>query len=361
LLLKMSDAGCPDLSVIVVTHNRPQLAIAALRSAAAASAGLRVQWTVIDSGSTDGTPEAIEAALPALQVRRERNVGFAAANNLGLQDARGRYLLLMNPDVEIQTGTLAQLLHQLDARPQVGLASVIQRAGDGRLQSSLRRFPSPLRCLSEALGAARWAPGSRLHEEVAPGERYEREGPADWLVGAFLLVRAQALVQVGRLDERFFLYSEETDWCYRFHRAGWRVWHLPGASVTHHTPGSTTPELLAQRSFSKVLFARKHQGAPAALAVRTSLTLGHAMRAALAGCAGRFDAGSAARAAAERHALAVMLGIAPPPFTRSPRPRGARRLRRAPARIAARSARLREHAQCQQAADADRRHAQDAR
>jgi GT2 family glycosyltransferase len=360
LLLKMSDAGGPDLSVIVVTHNRPALAIAALRSAAAASAGLRVQWTVIDSGSTDGTPEAIEAALPALPVRREQNVGFAGANNIGLEHARGRYVLLMNPDVEIRSGTFAQLLRELDARPQVGVASVIQRGGDGRLQSSLRRFPSPARCLSEALGAARWAPGSRLREEIAPGERYEREGPADWLLGAFLIVRAQALAQVGPLDERFFLYSEETDWCYRFHRAGWRVWHLPSMGVTHHTPGSTTPDLLAQRSCSKLLFARKHRPR-AATAMRGSLALGHALRAALAGAAAPFDAGRAARAAAERHALAVMLGLAPPPFSGSLCLQGARRPRRAPARIAAMSARSLVRAQDRQAAGEDRRHAQGAR
>lgn len=354
----MSDVRGPDLSVIVVTHNRPDMAIAALRSARAACEGLRVQWSVVDSGSTDGTPEAIEAALPDIGVRRERNVGFAAANNLAIRNATGRYLLLMNPDVEIETGTLRQLLEGLDARPAVGVASVIQRAGDGRIQSSLRRYPSPLRCLGEALGVSVWAPGSRWREEVAPGPAYHLEGPADWLVGAFLVVRAQALAQVGTLDERFFLYSEETDWCYRFRQAGWRVWHMPGMSVTHRTPGSASADLLAQRSHAKVLFARKHYSLLRALAMRSTLACGHCLRALLAHAAALAGATTAARAAAERRALAVVLGLAAPPFSDSQPCQAARRPRRAPARSAARSARQSGRDRSLQAAGADRPHGQ---
>jgi cellulose synthase/poly-beta-1,6-N-acetylglucosamine synthase-like glycosyltransferase len=132
--------GRPDLSVIVVTHNRVALALSTLRSATAAVGALEVQWLVIDSGSTDGTPAAIEAALPEVRVLRERNIGFAAANNRGLEHARGRYVLLLNPDVEIDRGTFDELLATLDARPDIGVASVVQNAPDGRLQHP-RRVP----------------------------------------------------------------------------------------------------------------------------------------------------------------------------------------------------------------------------
>lgn len=361
LLAQMSAAQQPDLSVIVVTHNRPELAIAALRSARAASEGLSVEWTVIDSGSTDGTPEAIEAAVPALAVRRERNVGFAAANNLGIAHARGRYVLLMNPDVEIDTGTLGHLLQELDQRPSIGVASVIQRAGDGRMQASLRRFPSPLRSLGEALGASVWGHASRWREEVPPGAAYQQEGPADWLVGAFLLVRAKALAQVGSLDERFFLYSEETDWCYRFRKAGWDVWHLPCMSVTHHTPGTTSPDLLAQRSHSKVLFAHKHHGSLGALAIGAALALGHGLRALIAGLGSRIGAKTAPRAAAEARALAVVLKLARPPFSAGQLAPGARTHRTAPAQSTPRSTAASGPGPGGQAVRGDRHHAQGSR
>jgi N-acetylglucosaminyl-diphospho-decaprenol L-rhamnosyltransferase len=155
----------PDLSVIVVTHNRTALALATLRSAREAIGELDVQWIVVDSGSSDGTPEAIESAFPDVLVQREQNIGFAAANNCGLPHLRGRYVLLLNPDIEITAGTFEELVNVLDAQPEIGIASVVQNAPDGRLQYSIRRFPSPWLALGEALAAARWTPLRRWREE----------------------------------------------------------------------------------------------------------------------------------------------------------------------------------------------------
>jgi GT2 family glycosyltransferase len=311
----------PDLSVIVVTHNRAELALSTLRSAAAAVRALEVEWIVVDSGSSDGTPDAIEAALPAVRVLRESNIGFAAANNRGLERVRGRYVLLLNPDVEIDSGTFDELLATLDARPEIGVASVVQNAPDGTLQLSVRRFPTPSLAFGEALAASRW-PASRRwpalgrwREEETRAALYRSEAAADWLVGAFLIARAGALAEVGPLDERFFLYSEETDWCYRFHRAGWGVAHLPTMTVTHHSGHAPGPDLSAQLSYAKVLFARKHYGRMRAASIRAALVLRHALRAAPG--AGRARRGSATRTAAERRALAVVLGISPPPFARA--------------------------------------------
>ncbi|MFI5004106.1 MAG: glycosyltransferase family 2 protein [Solirubrobacterales bacterium] len=290
----------PDLSVIVVTHNRAELALSTLRSAGAAVRDLEVEWIVIDSGSTDGTPDAIEAALPDVRVLRERNIGFAAANNRGLERVRGRYVLLLNPDVEIDAGTFDELLATLDARPEIGVASVVQNAPDGTLQYSIRRFPSVWLALGEALAAARWTPLRRWREEEPRTAPYRSETPADWLVGAFLIARAQALADVGPLDERFFLYSEETDWCFRFHRAGWGVSHLPTMAITHHSGHAPGPDLTAQQSYAKVLFARKHYGRVRAASIRAALVLRHALR-------------------VERRPLAVLLGLSEPPFARIPK------------------------------------------
>ncbi|MGH2853448.1 MAG: glycosyltransferase family 2 protein [Solirubrobacteraceae bacterium] len=304
----------PDLSVIVVTHNRAELALATLRSAGTAVRALEVEWIVVDSGSSDGTPDAIEAALPEVRVLRERNIGFAAANNRGLPHARGRYVLLLNPDVETASGTFDQLVATLDERRDIGVASVVQNAPDGTLQYSIRRFPSAWLALGEALAAAHWTPLRRWREEEPQSARYREVAPADWLVGAFLIARAEALAQVGPLDERFFLFSEETDWCFRFHRAGWRVVHLPTMTVTHHTGHAPGPDLSAQQSYAKILFARKHYGRVRASTMRAALALRHALRAALATVAGRSRPQWAARAAVERRALAVVLGVREPPF-----------------------------------------------
>src|SRR5665213_231140 len=162
---RMCSAARPDLSIIVVTHNRPELAIATLRSARTAIGGLETEWIVIDSGSSDDTPEAIESAFTDVQVQREENIGFAAANNRGLPHARGRYVLLLNPDVEIDAGTFEELVKKLDERPEIGVASVIQNAPDGRLQYSVRRFPSPWLAFGEAIAAAGWTPMRRWREE----------------------------------------------------------------------------------------------------------------------------------------------------------------------------------------------------
>ena len=308
------EPGVPDLTVIVVTHNRAELALTTLRSAHSAIRALAVQWIVVDSGSTDGTPELIQAAYTDVKILRERNVGFAAANNRGLELARGRYVLLLNPDVETVSGTFDELLATLDARPEIGVASVVQRATDGRLQHSIRRFPSAWLSLGEALAAPRWSPLNGWREEESRTSRYLTDVSADWLVGAFLIARAEALDQVGGLDERFFLYSEETDWCYRFHQAGWKIAHLPLMTVIHHTGKTSRSDLYAQLSYAKLLFARKHYGATRTLGVRIALALRHALRTVGAGALAPARPGMAARAVLERHALAVVLGVAKPPF-----------------------------------------------
>jgi N-acetylglucosaminyl-diphospho-decaprenol L-rhamnosyltransferase len=143
--------AAPDLSVVVVTHNGGDLAVLTLRAARERLGPIRVEWLVVDSGSTDDTADAVEAAFPDIEVLRLPNVGFAAGNNAVLGRARGRHVLLLNPDMEITSGTLAELVAAMDARPEVGVLSVIQEWPEGGVQPTIRRFPSAGRQLSEAL------------------------------------------------------------------------------------------------------------------------------------------------------------------------------------------------------------------
>jgi GT2 family glycosyltransferase len=300
--------------VIVVTHNGAEMVLRTLRSARAAVGGISVEWVVVDAGSTDGTPDMIERELEDVRLIRRENRGFAASNNVGLREAGGRYVLLLNPDVEIRSGTLEGLVAAMDARPQIGLASVVQRGSGGELLASIRRFPSPSRSLGEALVAARLPILRACQERETRAARYEREGPADWLVGAFLIARLEAVDAVGPMDERFFLYSEETDWCFRFWQAGWPVAHLPAMVVTHHCGKRSGGDLMPQLTHSRLLFAAKHYDAGCRFGIRAALALGHALRLAVFGAAALVDGKRLERARAERAGLRVVLGLAGPPL-----------------------------------------------
>lgn len=305
----------PDLSVIVVTHNGRDMALATLRSAKANTGGIDVEWLVADSGSIDGAPEAIEREMPEVLVIRCANLGFAHANNVALRAARGRYVLLLNPDVEIRRGTFAELLCTLDEQPETGAASVVQRGTDGSLLPSIRRFPSPARDLGEALLLPRWTPLIHLGELDVRFDRYVEARPADWLSGAFLVVRREVVERVGGLDERFFLYSEEIDWCYRIRLEGWDVRHLPAMEVTHHC-GPSSPERAAELAHSRVLFARKHFPPARAASIRLSLALGHLLRLLVFAPASVAAPGRRPRVRAEAMGLAVLAGVMQPPLSR---------------------------------------------
>lgn len=302
----------PDLSVVVVTYNGRELALATLRSARAALGPITAEWLVVDNGSVDGTADAIEREHPWVRVFRRANRGFAAGNNVALPHARGRYVLLLNPDVEIERGTFAELVGALDSRPEVGIASVLQRATDGTLLASIRRFPTPARGFGEALGSGRVPALARLQELDTDFDRYHRERSADWLVGAFLIARQEAVAAVGPLDEGFFLYSEEIDWCRRFRQQGWDVRHLPLMTIVHHEGDNKRPEMVAQLGHSRRRFAYKHFGLPRAMAIHAALVLNHVLRLLVVAPASLFKPPLRGRARAEASGLAVLCGAAPP-------------------------------------------------
>jgi N-acetylglucosaminyl-diphospho-decaprenol L-rhamnosyltransferase len=300
----------PDVSIVIVTHNRADLALATIRSMRDRLGAVTAEWLVVDSGSGDGTPAAIEAAFPDVEVMRRGNIGFAAGNNVALERATGRYVLLLNPDIEVRDGELAGLIAELDADPRVGAASVVQESPAGQVLPSIRRFPTPARQWREALALTRVGGAPAAGELEERPAAYRAGAEADWLVGAFLVVRSEAVAAVGLLDERFFLYSEETDWCYRIKAAGWRVRHYPSMAVIHHTGDYARPDLAAQLSWSKLLFARKHFRPAATASVHLALVVHHGVRL----LAALLRGAPARRSRAESRSLAVLLGLKPPPF-----------------------------------------------
>jgi GT2 family glycosyltransferase len=302
--------AAPDLSIVIVTHNGRDLALASIESAMAKLGDLPVEWVIVDSGSTDDTPDAIEARWPEIEVVRVPNIGFAAANNVGFEAARGRYLLALNPDTEVLWGRFETLVRALDERPDVGAASVIQEEADGSLQC-IRRDPSIGRALSEALWLRKLPGCGRWQERELDQAAYAQERGADWLVGAVLMLRREAVAQVGGFDERFFMYSEEADLCRRIRDAGWEVRHLPVMRILHYG-GAPNPRLVAQAAFSRLEYASKHFGRLERGLFRGVLALHHLLR--LASAAVR--PGQGERRAGEARALKVVLGLAQPPFGR---------------------------------------------
>ncbi len=303
----------PDLAIVVVSANDARWLERCLASAFEHAGETRIEAIVVDNASTDGTRELVESKFPHVRVISSPNRGFAYGNNRGLEQTRARYLLLLNPDTEVVDGTFGEMVRLLDSRPRVGVTGVRQLAADGTPWPSIRRFPSASRALGEALFSERWPihpawAGERVLESGA-GE-LERE--CDWISGSFMLLRREALLSAGLLDERFFLYCEEPDLCLRIKRAGWEVRHLPKMTIVHHAgKGGVQPRMVAQDAYARKQYARKHFSFAHRGLYLSALGLRHAIRAA---CARGHGADSLPRRQAATHALRVLTGRAEPPF-----------------------------------------------
>lgn len=231
----------------------------------AAASHLRIEVIVVDNASSDGSQEMIRAEFPHVRlISNDRNRGFTAANNQGLNLSRGRTLLLLNPDAELLDDALLTMTRYMDDHPEVGALGPQLRYPDGSPQSSRRRFPTLATGLVESTILQEWWPDNRLIRRYTVADRGDDlVQEVDWLVGACLLVRRQAYEEVGGLDEGYFMYSEEMDWCRRLKDAGWRIIYLPTAVVIHHE-GKSSEQVVAARHIhfhsSKVRYFRKHHG-----------------------------------------------------------------------------------------------------
>jgi hypothetical protein len=246
---------------VVVNWNTRELLLACLAALAAHARDAEV-W-VVDNASTDGSGAAVAESYPHVRlIANQENVGFARANNQVLRQLQTPFAWLLNPDTEIRPGALDALEAALDAHP---LAAVVGSAlfnPDGSPQACSFPFPTPLGTWAEWLylpaGLARWRDRTF---QLAPRRE---EGETDWVLGASMLVRAQAMAEVGLLDEGFFMYSEELDWCARFRAAGWQVRLALASEVVHHGGASTrqVPDRMLIELFrTRARFFRRHRPA----------------------------------------------------------------------------------------------------
>jgi N-acetylglucosaminyl-diphospho-decaprenol L-rhamnosyltransferase len=282
-----SSANAPYLSIIIVSWNVCDLLRICLGSIERERNAVALEVIVVDGASADGSPAMVQAEFPWVRlIARHDNVGFPRGNNLGIAEARGRYLLLLNPDTELLPGALSTLLDYIEQQPGIGVLGPQLLNPDGSVQSSRRRFPTLVTALFESTWLQPLAPAAVLRRYYALDLPDDRPADVDWLMGACLLAPREVVDKVGLLDEAYFMYSEELDWCRRVKEAGRRVVYLPAAQVVHHQ-GKSSEQAVAARHISfqraKLRYFRKFHGRAAVVFLRLLLLFNYAWQMGLEG------------------------------------------------------------------------------
>lgn len=291
----------PALSIVVVSYNVAPLLERCLAAVLAERVPGGHEVVVVDNASTDGSRALVRERFPQVcLVANEANVGFARATNQGLALARGRALLLLNPDAEPQPGALAALLAFLGSHPDAAAVGPALRNPDGTPQRACFRFPTLPMFFLDLFPLHPRLMESRLNGRY-PAEQRGRPLRIDHPLGACVLLRREALEAVGPLDEGYFIYCEEVDWCWRARRAGWEVYHVPQAVVVHYGGQSTrqAPEAMFVALYrSRLRLLERHYDPVRRAIARAIVRVGLLARVAAAGVRGLVD--PTARAEATR-------------------------------------------------------------
>jgi GT2 family glycosyltransferase len=249
-----------DLSIIIVNWNTKEYLLPCLKSIFKGGQGTGWEVIVVDNGTRDGSREELKKVFPSAHlIENEKNFGFAKAANQGLQKASGKYALLLNPDTQVKNGAIERLVSFMDAHSDVGVAGAQLLNADGTKQNSIANFPSlGTELMNKSL--LRW-----LFPKKFPGKERNYSEPieVDSVIGACMMVRRDTLDKVGLLDEDYFLFLEETDWCYRMKKEGWRIYHVPQAEIYHFQGKSAeTVKKRARVEFyrSRYHFFKKNRG-----------------------------------------------------------------------------------------------------
>jgi len=254
-----------QLSIIIVCWNVRAELLNCLRSILANPPGCVYEIIVIDNAGSDGTADAVRRQFPAVKlIANDENRGFAAANNQGLESARGRYIFFLNPDTIIKNNSIDILLDYMQRNPEVAVCSPRLVFEDGRIQMTVRRYPSYTGALHrhtffKVLGIFKPAYNKWLMKDFS----YNEVAEVEQVIGAALMVRKEVLDNVGPMDDKnFFMYYEEVDLCYRIKQAGWRVMFVPDAEIIHlagRSSGQVPVEKTIMAMTSLLKFFKKHR------------------------------------------------------------------------------------------------------
>lgn len=254
-----------DISIIIVNWNTRDLLEQCLHSIQKNITTLSIETIVVDNASSDGSREMVLSLFPeTIIIINQENLGFATANNIGIKCANGKYLCLINSDIIVMSNCLQSLFLYMENNPQVGIAGPQIQNPDGSLQPSARRFPTLPTAIYSAIALDTLFPKSNVFScDFMKFWDHNTIRSVDILSGCFWFVRKSAIDQVGLLDERFFFYTEDVDWCKRFNENGWDIVLYPNAKAIHFGGASSSSEPL--RCFVNMMEARcrywrKHHG-----------------------------------------------------------------------------------------------------
>ncbi len=274
-----------DVSIVIVNWNTKDILRDCVKSIYEQTHEIQYEIIVVDNGSSDGSAKMLKATFPQVKlIENSWNKGFAAANNQGMKTAAGRYILLLNSDTIICNGAIQKSILYADAHHDVGVLGCRVLWPDGRHQFSCFRFPSLPNITLAAIMVVRQLPGINfafLHSERYRYHDFNRELDVDIVAACFLLVRHEVLDQVGLMDEDYFMYGEEVDWCYRIRRGGWIVRYFPGAKIIHLF-GASSAKALEETKINKrrgqLLFLHKAYGMRYAWLANAIMVIGVVLR-----------------------------------------------------------------------------------
>ena len=249
-------------SVIIVNYKVPELLSNCLKSVQAHTS-ISHEIIVVDNDSQDGSVEMLLTEFPhVITIDSGENLGFAAGNNLGLKEATGQYIFYLNPDTELKDNAIDRLCNLLSKNPDYGLVAPKLLNSDGSLQRSIRPFYTFWKSLFDnrymPLIMAKYPQIGRLLPGILP---HDEPREIDWAKGAALMVRKKIVDNIGAFDERFWIYGEEIDLCYRFHKHGWKIFYEPSIEIIHHESqsiGRKNTKMEFQNDLSLLLFLDKH-------------------------------------------------------------------------------------------------------
>lgn len=253
-----------DISILIVNYNTCRLTLDCLRSVYDSKTSYSYEIIVADNASSDESVQQIKENYPKVSlIVNQENLGFAKANNQAMEIAVGRYILLLNSDTIVQPDSLQTMVDFMDKHTKVGASGCKVILPDGSLDKACRRgFPTPSASFYYAFGFSKLFPTIRRFNQYQLGYLDPNESYAiDCLVGAFILVRRATLQQVGGLDEAFFMYGEDIDWCYRIKQMGWDIWYHPATYIIHYKGASSRRKpvkIIYEFHRSMWIFHRKH-------------------------------------------------------------------------------------------------------
>lgn len=267
----------PDISIIIVSWNVKALLQDCLTSIDAGD--LEVEILVVDADSADGTPNMVRAEFPQVRLIEPKfNTGFSKGNNIGIEQATGRYIFMLNPDTRVVEGSLQALFNFMESHSEIGVVGPQLLNPDGTVQSSRRRFPTFWTAIFESTWLQPIAPKKVLEHFYVLDYADDETVEVGWVDGAAMFARREVLEKVGGLDEGYFMYSEEMDWQRRVQAAGWRIAYYPDPQVFHYR-GASSDQVSTKRHIyfqtSKIRYFRKHHGNVTAGVIRLFLLLSY--------------------------------------------------------------------------------------